>query len=290
MLVKEYLYNFEFSEKETSSQDKSDYFNISPVKTENFYGLSRDQVVEISNKGRFVIFGEYWQGMFSIYSLANGKHLSYDTDSMSIVTKLILSKDDCDLFVGTSSGRIFLYHIDENLNARLARLITNSVPYPISDLSLNYSLNLLISSSSSNIYLYKTPSFSLIRKVNVSSEELKIKYVLVAYSPLPSIICFYQPGSVLASYSINGIIIKSKKLKQPDISGPTIITDGYFNDFLIYSCSSQGSLVIVSTPYFQHSFTIDLFASSVCTSSVKTINCVKLFEISSDGKMVFFWL
>ena len=278
MLSREYSYDFSLCQ-----------FQFSPVNSEIFYDTNKDQILQVSSNGTFIIFGGFWDGRFALYQLNNEKTYYFYTDSC--VTSLKISDNDKIVYVGTMTGRLYIYYFENN-NLELVDIKTDHLSEAIVYVHVDDELNILLSASNKYLAIYKLPSNNLQRVVDIYKEKSKketISFALTSSSPMPSLVAYSPESNMFYAFSINGNLIVKKPAKYKDILSPRIVKDAYFNDHLMYSSSSFGIIIVSSLPYFNNSHTIILDEAEIKDSINNMINPLKCYEISRKNDIIYFW-
>lgn len=177
------------------------------------------------------------------------------TDENSKVTFIEFNESENFIFIGTSSGRIYIYEIIDSLE------ITSNNPYSnkktifkspnffnnkylklikilkdhkskVSWINFSHKLNIfatIAEDKSCNLYTFpEIKCFNIIKNIKFSFD-----YVFISSSPLPCI-CLYSKSELsFYTYTINGTLITVEKDGVKNLLSPLITSDNSFNDFLV---------------------------------------------------------
>ena len=184
---------------------------------------------------------------------------------------------DINILCGNSIGNIFICKIIEKSNKKKFDIIKIFCNHFDIVNSLYYSSNLSIFASASKdnyINLYTIPSYKLFRSIHINEEEFSCDEIFLISSPLPSVIIFSKKNSCLLSYNINGHYLM--KYEEKGIKCPKIVRNSNFNECLVYICTIDNSIRIVSLPYFEYTknFSIQL-------------NKIEYIDITNDNQYCF---
>ena len=143
--------------------------------------VNQNQPISIIRQGKYMFKGGYWDGKFLLFNFQNEDKQFYITDDYSRVTCI---DNDCNehyLFVGTVTGRLFIYNLDHEVDGKieleLERILTDH-DSEITYLSTSNKINVLASVSvdkTCNLYTY--PTFELFRVIK--NEGFHFDYVLI---------------------------------------------------------------------------------------------------------------
>ena len=184
---------------------------------------------------------------------------------------------DINILCGNSIGNIFICKITEKANKKKFEIIKIFCNHFDMVNSLYYSSNLSIFASASKdnyINLYTIPSYKLFRSIHINEEEFSCDEIFLISSPLPSVIIFSKKNSCLLSYNINGHYLM--KYEEKGIKCPKIVRNSNFNEFLVYICTTDNSIRILSLPYFDYSKNISI-----------QLNKIECIDITNDYQYCF---
>ena len=237
------------------------------------------------NNGKIVALGGYWNGIIlvqNIEEIPDDKKIktkstaTFCTGENSPIVKIAISKNEIYAVCGNALGNIFVFIINQN-NKQEWTLYKKIVAHrdEISCLDVNEDLNIIISCSKDGYWFtHSLPNCSLINSFkfsenNFSNKNLvdKVYYpkmVLIAYSPLPCVVFYFEERQSLCVFSINGKLIKEEiigfKLKENSIKK---YIDMQFNEYLliyneINNCIEIFNIVelklLISLPKIEHTF------------------------------------
>jgi WD40 repeat protein len=131
--------------------------------------VNQNQPISITKQGKYMFKGGYWDGKFLLFNFHNEEKQFYITDDYSRVTCIDNDPDEHFLFVGTITGRMFIYNLDleveGKLELELERILTDH-DSEITNLTTSNKLNVLATVSvdkTCNLYTY--PTFELFRVI-----------------------------------------------------------------------------------------------------------------------------
>ena len=179
------------------------------------------------------------------------------------------------MFAGNSIGNIIIYKID--FDAYEWEILLNNTDQlsEISHIHVNNELNLWLSATLNGyINLYTIPSFKLIRSLKTKAKNLE--YAFLSTSTLPSILIINKHSKFreIYSYSINGKFLKYEK-EENSLLNPIIIKDSYFNEYLVYICKNNNSIIIRNLPFLNIQNIIQ---------NLENISCI---SVSEDAKLLY---
>jgi hypothetical protein len=177
------------------------------------------------------------------------------TDENSKVTFIEFNDTENFIFIGTASGRIYIYELFENLdisannpnknkkgffkspnffNNRYLNLvkILKDHKSKINWIYFCHKLNIfatIAEDKSCNLYTFpEIRCFNIIKNLKFSFD-----YVFISSSPLPCL-CLYSKSELsFYTYTINGTLITIEKDGVRNVLSPLITNDNSFNDFLV---------------------------------------------------------
>lgn len=195
--------------------------------------------VYFSHYYQLLIKGGYWDGKFLLFNLENGHSCYYPTDDSSKVTCVDSDVSERFLFVGTSSGRLFIYDIKSGSNVapehalKLTRMLTDQ-DSQINYISVCNRLNVVVTlSSDKTCNLYTYPLVKLFRVIK--TDPIIFDYVFISAAPLPSIVMYSKQSMIFHSYSINGEKLSEENDGVKYLFSPIVLTDNIQQDHLVIS-------------------------------------------------------
>ena len=93
---------------------------------------------------------------------------------------------------------------------------------------------------------------------------------------MPSILIINKHSKFreIYSYSINGKFLKYEK-EENSLLNPIIIKDSYFNEYLVYICKNNNSIIIRNLPFLNIQNIIQ---------NLENISCI---SVSEDAKLLY---
>ena len=203
----------------------------------------------IYNESNLIAIGGYWNGQIIVRSLKEKSQdpiRVYQKSDMSPVVKIAIDKNENFVITGTISGNVHIFNIDDN-DPTLWRDHIDLYDHrsEITDIAINSVQNVFITiSKDSYANIYTLPDCKLINSLKLNSPSSKC---LIASSPLPCIIFYFNNEKKIDVYSINGHFIISKNLSS-EIVQWKIFTNYLFADYLMYTCKDYQKITIASLP------------------------------------------
>ena len=242
------LFDKSFNEEKINIFNKG--FNKNRMKYYYTNNKRQDKCITFCNKGTTLIIGGFYDGSFKIinfYKKLVKNIIPFKVEEPILV--LNLDSEEKYLFVGNSIGNIIIYEI--NFDKYELKVITtnNDQLSEISHIDINNELNLWLSASVDGfINIYTIPSFKLVRSIKTKAD--KLEYAFLSTSTLPSIIVINVKKKFreIYSYSINGKFLNYEK-EDGTILNPLIIKDLNFNEYLVYICKANDSIIIRNLPF-----------------------------------------
>ena len=236
----------------------------------------QDKSIIICNQGKTIILGGFYDGSIKILNFAKNiftKKFPFKTEEP--VFALAIDEEEKYLFAGNSIGNIIIYKID--FDAYEWEILLNNTDQlsEISHIHVNNELNLWLSATLNGyINLYTIPSFKLIRSLKTKAKNLE--YAFLSTSTLPSILIINKHSKFreIYSYSINGKFLKYEK-EENSLLNPIIIKDSYFNEYLVYICKNNNSIIIRNLPFLNIQNIIQ---------NLENISCI---SVSEDAKLLY---
>ena len=245
-----------------------------------------DKNIIICNQGRTVIIGGFYDGSIKILNFSKNifkKLIPFKTEEP--ILSLAIDEEEKYLFVGNSIGNIIVYKI--SFDVFEWEIIINNTDQlsEISHININRNLNLWLSASIDGfVNIYTLPTFKLVRSIKTKSK--KLEYAFLSTSNLPSIIIIDIQSKYrnIYSYSINGKFLKSEK-EEDTLLNPIIIKDLNFNEYMLYICKNNNSVVIRNLPFLNIQTIIQDIEniSGICVSDDIKI----LYAISNEEEQIY---
>jgi len=193
-----------------------------------------------------------------VFSLEKHELIYFLTDENSKVTFIEFNDTENFIFIGTSSGILYIYELLESSEYMNANLNSNNLMkkntfryvnfFNNSYLNLskilkdhNAKINWIYYCSKLNIFatiaddktcnLYTFPE---IKNFNViKNTKFSFDYVFISSSPLPSICLYSKSELCFFCYTVNGTLITVEKDGVKNLFSPLITQDNSFNDYLV---------------------------------------------------------
>ena len=242
----------------------------------------------VFNNGNIIAFGGYWNGTIMAQNIEqrnDEKRLKIKRDILlytgvnSPIVKMAIGKNETFAVCGNVIGNVFIFIINQNnkLEWTLYKKIAEHRA-EITCLDINEDLNLCISCFKDGYWFtHSLPDCSLINSFifteslfnpdNKENKDDKIYHpniALISYSPLPSVILYFEERNSLCVFSINGKLLKEQKmefkLKENHIKK---YRDMQFNEYLlifneIKQCIEIYNIIdlksLASLPSIEHTF------------------------------------
>ena len=167
------------------------------------------------------------------------------TDEYSKVTFIELSSSEKNIFIGTSSGRLYIFEFSKsnsnliNINNKNSNNILLNLTKIINDhkAKINYiyfsgKLNIFATvSEDKNCNLYTYPNF--INYNVIKNSRFSYDYVFISSNPIPSVCLYSKSELTFVSYTINGTLIQSERDGVKNLYSPVLSSDNSQNDFLV---------------------------------------------------------
>ena len=229
---------------------------------------------------------------------------SYDKEIMkkfdkSLITALVIDKDDKYIIYGTQKGSIVIYLLnyyiykggsDESFLS-LYKFFPSHPGFSIKYICLNSDLNLFADCAYDGfVNIYSFPKSVLLRSIYIMpkiNDYFNLDYVFLSAQPLPSIVLYSNDTNTFKIFSLNGRELKYKvsnekanqnlnpddneKIKTRMIS-PIIFTDSQFNDYLLYILNNK-TVFVHKFPSMEVIIFIsplpkdDIYLTNVCISN-----------------------
>ena len=246
----------------------------------------QDKNIIICNQGKTVIIGGFYDGSVKILNFFKNvfkKLIPFKTEEP--ILSLAIDEEEKYLFVGNSIGNIIVYKI--SFDVFEWEIIINNTDQlsEISHININRNLNLWLSASIDGfVNIYTLPTFKLVRSIKTKSR--KLEYAFLSTSNLPSIVIIDMHNKYrnIYSYSINGKFLKSEK-EEDTLLNPIIIKDLNFNEYMLYICKNNNSVVIRNLPFLNIQTIIQDIdnISGICVSDDIKI----LYAISNNEEQIY---
>jgi hypothetical protein len=204
--------------------------------------INSNQPVKILKNGKIIIKGGYYDGKFLVFNMENNDCVYFPTDDESKVT--FIESDDHEklLFIGTSSGRIYIYDISEYIvSSNFSLLQFLNLKSVLTDHE-NY-INYIYICNRTNIVatvandktcnLYTFPQMKLFKVIREESNSIIFDYAFISASPLPSVILYSKSTLSFYCYSINGQLMHVESDGVKYLFTPTIVSDVMQKDHLV---------------------------------------------------------
>lgn len=174
------------------------------------------------------------------------KIIYFQLDENSKVTFIEFSDCENYIFIGCSSGRIYVYLLNQEVNKILTKRKMNFFEFGNLELlkiindhkaKINWmyfckKLNIFASvADDKSVNLYTFPNF-----VNfnvIQNSKFSFDYVFISSSPLPSLCLYSRSELAFYCYSINGTLISVEKDGVKNLLSPIISRDNSFSDYLV---------------------------------------------------------
>ena len=250
--------------------------------------IENNQPIIIIRNGKYIIKGGFFDSKFMIYNTDNSQHSFIFLDNESRVTNIITdNENEKFVYIGTSTGRLFIYSINQNNKSINDLLIfedmlndhNQNINYMFCDTNLNV-FSTVSSDKTCNIYTY--PLLRLFRVIKPSN-QFYFDYVFISNSPLPSIILYCKKIKMFYVYSINGGFIIKKSNKNKQLYSPKVIKDNYHRDYLFFG-TNDGCIIYIRLPLLDKSKSFELKGQN--DSLFLPIKC---FDISEDRQTIYYW-
>ena len=229
---------------------------------------------------------------------------SYDKEIMkkfdkSLITALVIDKDDKYIIYGTQKGSIVIYLLNyytykegsDKSFLSLYKFFPSHPGFSIKYICLNSDLNLFADCAYDGfVNIYSFPKSVLLRSIYIMpkiNDYFNLDYVFLSAQPLPSIVLYSNDTNTFKIFSLNGRELKYKvsneKANQnlnPDDNEkiktrmifPIIFTDSQFNDYLLYILNNK-TIFVHKFPSMEVIVFIsplpnnDIYLTNVCISN-----------------------
>lgn len=205
--------------------------------------INSNQPVKILKNGKIIIKGGYYDGKFLVFNMENNECVYFPTDDESKVT--FIDSDDYEkfLFIGTSSGRIYIYDINEYIassNFSLIQLLNLKNVLSDHDSYINYIyicnrtniVATVANDKTCNLYTY--PHLKLFKVIREESNSIIFDYAFISANPLPSVILYSKSTLSFYCYSLNGYLMHVESDGVKYLFTPTIVSDVMQKDHLVH--------------------------------------------------------
>ena len=219
----------------------------------------------------------------------------YDKDIMmnfdkSLITALVIDKDDKYVIYGTQKGSIVIYLLNyfaykDGNNKKFMTLYKFFPSHPgfsIKYICINSDLNLFADCAYDGyVNIYSFPKCVLFRSIyvnpNLNNKTFNLDYVFLSAQPLASIVLYSNEANTFKIISLNGkelnYKINSNETQKilGGMSSPIIFTDSQFNDYLLYILNNN-TVFITKFPSMQITALIkplpsdNIYLTNVCIS------------------------
>ena len=272
------------------SNNNETKINIIEEDNEIMKVIESNQPIIVIRNGNYIIKGGFFDSKFMIYNTENTKekYIFIFLDNESRVTNIIVdNENEKYLYIGTSTGRFFIYSINPNNKSINDLLVfedmlsdhTDIINFMFCDTNLNV-MATVSSDKTCNLYTY--PSLRLFRVIKISN-EFYCDYVFLSNSPLPSVILYTKKQKMFYIYSINGGFITKKSNKNKQLYSPKVIKDNYQRDYLFFG-TNDGCIVFRRLPLLDKSESFELKGQN--DSLFLPIKC---FDVSEDRQTIYYW-
>lgn len=247
---------------------------------------TQDKNIIICNQGKIIILGGFYDGSIKILNFSKNifrKLIPFKSEEPILC--LAIDEEEKYLFAGNSIGNIIVYQI--NFDVSEWEIIANNTDQlsEISHIDINNELNLWLSASIDGfVNIYTIPTFKLVRSIKTKAN--KLEYSFLSTSILPSIVVINSKNKYreIYSYSINGKFLKYEK-EDDILLNPIIIKDLNFNEYLVYICKNNNSIVIRNLPFLNAQTILKDIEniSGICTTDDIRI----LYAISNEDEQIY---
>ena len=243
----------DYESKKIKTLEKEEIKNI----TEYKFGINNEnkQPIVWLDSGTIIVKGGYWNGAISLQCLTFGnakntnknikKNFIYSTKEYSLITKIVVDKNETFAICGNTNGTIYIFKIAQKEKYKWSLIKNfNNHNSPITSIGIHEDLNIAITCSQNGLcMLYSLPYFQLYNSFIIGKEDEDFKendeiyspdVVLISDSPLPCFIFYVDLQKCLYFYSINGHLL-NKKILSFNITENTIklYRDINFIDYLL---------------------------------------------------------
>ena len=208
--------------------------------------VNANQPIKILKNGRIIAKGGYYDGKFLLFDMETQECLYLPTDEESKVVFIESDEHEKMLLVGTTTGRIYVFDINDNLRTgsltgsshfSLIQYLNLRTVLIDHDGKVNFifvciRLNVIATvaqDKTCNLYTY--PTLKLFRVIK--QDEFSFDYVFLSANPLPSVVLYSQTFLSFYCYSINGQLMHTERDGVKFIFTPLVVTDSMQQDHLV---------------------------------------------------------
>ena len=255
--------------------------------------IEQSQPVVAIKNGKYIIKGGYYDSKFLLYQADNTHknfiYIAIDKDS-KVTSLLVDDKNEKFLYVGTSTGKIFIYNIhskDKSIPIHnvltFNRIIFNHTN-AINMMYFNNKLNIIASISNDktcNVYTY--PLFRIVTVIKHNDSSIQFDYVFISSNPLACVVLYSKNEMMFYVYSLNGKFIKQERNKYKVLFNPKVVCDSYQRDVLVFG-TNDGCLVMRRLPFLDGGNVLELGGRDGGVNMP-----IKCFDFAEDGQTIYYW-